>query len=64
MNPNYNTVALQSDYLLSKRTDVYLQGDWQHASSNSAGIGPDLVGLTASKTQDQVAVTVGIRHRF
>ncbi|MEX3941511.1 porin [Paraburkholderia sp. BR10937] len=65
VNPNYNTVALQSDYALSKRTDVYLQGDWQHVSSNSANIGPFLNGLSgASATQDQVAVTVGMRHRF
>jgi GBP family porin len=65
VNPNYNTVSLQSDYALSKRTDVYLQGNWQHISSNSANIGPYLNGLTsASATQDQVAVTVGMRHRF
>ncbi|QGZ62037.1 porin [Paraburkholderia acidisoli] len=65
VNPNYNTVALQSDYALSKRTDVYLQGDWQHISSNSANIGAYLNGLgSASSTQDQVAVTVGMRHRF
>jgi len=65
VNPMFNTVALQSDYALSKRTDVYLQGDWQHISSNSANIGPFLNGLSAaSKTQDQVAVTVGMRHRF
>jgi general bacterial porin, GBP family len=64
VNPNYNTVALQTDYLLSKRTDVYLQGDWQHVSSNSE-VGAYLNGLSsASKTQDQVAVTVGMRHRF
>ncbi|MBV8628197.1 MAG: porin, partial [Paraburkholderia sp.] len=65
VNPNYNTVALQSDYALSKRTDVYLQGDWQHVSSNSQNIGAYLNGLgSASATQDQVAVTVGMRHRF
>ncbi|QBQ96977.1 porin [Paraburkholderia pallida] len=65
VNPNYNTVALQSDYALSKRTDVYLQGDWQHVSSNDAGIGAYLNGLgSASTRQDQVAVTVGMRHRF
>ncbi|WP_321913883.1 MULTISPECIES: porin [unclassified Paraburkholderia] len=64
-NPNYNTVALQSDYALSKRTDVYLQGDWQHVSSNPQGIGAYLNGLgSASTRQDQVAVTVGMRHRF
>ncbi|HTR08034.1 MAG TPA: porin [Paraburkholderia sp.] len=65
VNPNYNTVSLQSDYALSKRTDIYLQGNWQHVSSNSENIGPYLNGLTsASATQDQVAVTVGMRHRF
>jgi len=64
-NPNYNTVALQSDYALSKRTDVYLQGDWQHVSSNPQNIGAYLNGLgSASTRQDQVAVTVGMRHRF
>ncbi|CAG9264692.1 porin [Paraburkholderia unamae] len=65
VNPNYNTVALQSDYALSKRTDVYLQGDWQHVSSNPENIGAYLNGLgSASTRQDQVAVTVGMRHRF
>ena len=65
VNPNYNTVALQSDYALSKRTDVYLQGDWQHVSSNQDNIGAYLNGLgSASTRQDQVAVTVGMRHRF
>jgi GBP family porin len=65
VNPNYNSVSLQSDYALSKRTDVYLQGNWQHISSNSAGIGAYLNGLgSASTRQDQVAVTAGIRHRF
>ncbi|MCG5073123.1 porin [Paraburkholderia tagetis] len=65
VNPNYNTVALQSDYALSKRTDVYLQGDWQHVSSNQEHIGAYLNGVgSASTRQDQVAVTVGMRHRF
>lgn len=65
VNPNYNTVSLQSDYLLSKRTDVYLQGNWQHVSSNPGDIGAYLNGLSsASNTQNQVAVTVGMRHRF
>ncbi|PXW18337.1 porin [Paraburkholderia caballeronis] len=65
VNPNYNTVSLQSDYALSKRTDVYLQGNWQHVSSNSDNIGAFLNGLSSASTrQDQVAVTAGIRHRF
>ncbi|HEV3432212.1 MAG TPA: porin [Paraburkholderia sp.] len=65
VNPNFHTVALQSDYALSKRTDVYLQGDWQHVSSNDGGVTAFLNGLSsASGRQDQVAVTVGMRHRF
>jgi len=67
VNPNFNSVSLQSDYALSKRTDVYLQGNWQHVSSNSYGIGANLNGLganSASTTQNQIAVAVGMRHRF
>ncbi|HEY4298323.1 MAG TPA: porin [Paraburkholderia sp.] len=65
VNPNYNSVSLQSDYALSKRTDVYLQGNWQHVSSNQEGIGAFLNGLSSASTgQNQVAVTAGLRHRF
>lgn len=64
-NPNYNQINLQADYSLSKRTDVYLQGDWQHVSSNPQGIHAYLNGSSAaSSTRDQVAVTAGLRHRF
>ncbi|MEX3910154.1 hypothetical protein AB4Y33_43440, partial [Paraburkholderia sp. BR14319] len=35
VNPIYNTVSAQADYALSKRTDVYLQGNLQHVSRNS-----------------------------
>ncbi|TAM02963.1 MAG: porin [Paraburkholderia sp.] len=65
VNPNYNSVSLQSDYLLSKRTDVYLQGDWQHVSATGGRIHAFMNGeSSASSTQSQVAVTVGMRHRF
>ncbi|WP_296659415.1 porin [Paraburkholderia sp.] len=71
VNPNYNSVSLQGDYLLSKRTDVYLQGDYQHVSSakwfNGKSVGAFMNGegsSAASSTQSQVAVTVGMRHRF
>lgn len=63
--PNYNQVNLQTQYLLSKRTSVYLQGDWQHVSSNPYGFTAHLNGLgSASSSQDQVAVTAGLRHTF
>jgi general bacterial porin, GBP family len=65
VDPNYSTVVAQADYALSKRTDVYLQGDYQHVSSNKAGIAPYLNGLSsASASRDQGAITVGMRHRF
>ncbi|HEY2000591.1 porin [Paraburkholderia sp.] len=65
VNPNWNQVNLQADYALSKRTDVYLQGEYQHISSNSEDIGPIINGLSsASATQNQIAVTAGLRHRF
>ncbi|MDR3095455.1 MAG: porin [Paraburkholderia sp.] len=64
-NPNYNRVNLQAQYALSKRTSLYLQGDWQHVSSNPYGFGAHLNGLnSASSTQDQVAVSTGLRHTF
>ncbi|MCG5072646.1 porin [Paraburkholderia tagetis] len=64
-NPNFNQVNLQAQYAMSKRTSVYLQGDWQHVSANPYGVGAHLNGLnSASATQDQVAVSTGLRHTF
>ena len=31
---SYNQISLGADYSLSKRTDVYLVGAWQHASGD------------------------------
>ncbi len=31
-DPKWHTVLVQGDYSLSKRTDVYLEGVYQHAS--------------------------------
>ncbi|RAR54209.1 GBP family porin [Paraburkholderia unamae] len=65
VNPIYNTVSAQADYALSKRTDVYLQGNFQHVSRNSGHVWAYLNGLSAdSNAQKQGAVTVGMRHRF
>ena len=64
-NPNYNQVNLQAQYAMSKRTSLYMQGDWQHVSANPYGFGAHLNGLSsASSTQDQVAVSAGLRHTF
>lgn len=64
--PKFNQVTLQTAYALSKRTDVYAEGAYQHVSeAKNAGIsGADIVGFTASNSDSQVVATVGIRHRF
>ena len=69
----WHSVTLALDYSLSKRTDVYLAGVYQHASGdvatdlndgsyyNPAGI----AGLVpAADSSNQVGAAVGIRHRF
>ncbi|MEW6341219.1 MAG: porin [Paraburkholderia sp.] len=66
-DPKWHTVSLQADYSLSKRTDVYLEGVYQHASGQ-LGDGSANVAmintLSPSSTGNQVAATVGLRHRF
>jgi general bacterial porin, GBP family len=62
-DPKWSQVNLQTDYALSKRTDVYLEGLYQHAigAGNRAYISG--AGGTSS-TANQVVVTTGIRSRF
>jgi len=71
-DPKWHSVVLAADYSLSKRSDVYLAGAYQHASGDVYNNGTTVVEntasiaglLPASTTQSQVAVTVGMRHRF
>ncbi|WP_347556292.1 porin [Robbsia sp. KACC 23696] len=72
-SPKWQQVSLQSDYSLSKRTDVYLEGVYQKATGslgNNAATGVNYANRAAigtsspSSTGNQVAVTVGLRHRF
>jgi GBP family porin len=66
-DPKWHTVSLQADYSLSKRTDVYVEGVYQHASGQ-LGDGQQNVAmintLSPSSSGNQVAATVGLRHRF
>jgi general bacterial porin, GBP family len=64
VNPKWNQFSLQTAYSLSKRTDVYLQGEYQHVSQDGTGLGATINGLAASGNNNQVAVTAGLRHRF
>jgi GBP family porin len=64
-SPKYNQINLRTDYSLSKRTDVYLEGVYQHVSgAGNSGITADITGLTASSGNSQLAATIGLRTRF
>jgi len=71
-DPKWHSAVLAADYSLSKRSDVYLAAAYQHASGDVYNNGTTVVEntasiaglLPASTTQSQVAVTVGMRHRF
>ena len=53
--------ALQVDYLLSKRTDVYLESIYQRASSGA----PAIINTNdPSSGRNQLMLSTGIRHRF
>ncbi|MDR5814544.1 MULTISPECIES: porin [unclassified Caballeronia] len=63
----YHQAMLGADYFLSKRTDVYLDGVYQHASgtdSTGRSAVASINGLSPSSTTNQVAAIVGIRHKF
>ncbi|ASW04140.1 porin [Paraburkholderia aromaticivorans] len=65
VKPKFEQVGLQAAYSLSKRTDVYLQGEYVHASDlGGTGLGAPITGVGMSSTPNQVSATVGIRHRF
>jgi predicted porin len=63
----YHQGALGADYFLSKRTDVYLIGAYQHALGHDS-TGQDAVAsinnLVPSNSNNQANVRVGIRHKF
>lgn len=66
-NAKYHQVSLGADYSLSKRTDVYLVGAYQHASGKNAD-GSDAqasigsYGIAGKSSQELVAL--GLRHKF
>ncbi|MDR3096779.1 MAG: porin [Paraburkholderia sp.] len=56
------SLALGADYLLSKRTDVYLDFEAQHASG--AGTAASIFLAGPSSTSHQVVARAGIKHLF
>jgi len=66
-NEKIHQGVLGVDYFLSKRTDLYADGIYQHASGTNSLNGTataQINGLSASSTSNQVAAVVGIRHKF
>jgi GBP family porin len=72
LRPKYQQFELVADYLLSKRTDIYLLGALQKANGSgvTAVLGPDTFGPggksspDGSTTQSQVLVRLGMRVKF
>ncbi|HZZ04971.1 porin [Paraburkholderia sp.] len=62
----FHQIGLQADYSLSRRTDVYAQAVYQHASGDSAvaSIYSGDPTQLPSSSKNQTAATVGLRHRF
>jgi len=59
---HWNQLSAGLHYLLSKRTDIYLSGDWLRASQGvDAVIG---YSFTPSTTTTQADVRIGMRHSF
>ncbi|AFT90358.1 porin [Paraburkholderia phenoliruptrix] len=64
---HYQQGVIGAVYLLSKRTDVFADVGYQHASgTDSTGhrAVANLTTVTASSTPNQVLAVVGLRHRF
>jgi general bacterial porin, GBP family len=65
VKPKFHQINLQTAYALSKRTDVYLQGEYQHvADRDGSNIGATINNVGVSSNANQVSATVGVRHRF
>ncbi|WP_322031998.1 porin [Paraburkholderia sp. J76] len=64
---HWHQFALQADYSLSKRTDVYLEGVGMWGAGQNA-VGITQVGFQGndnfSSSKNQGIITTGIRHRF
>ncbi|MBN3728788.1 porin [Burkholderia sp. Ac-20379] len=59
---HYNEASLGFDYLLSKQTDVYLQGSYLRTSSGLDAVQGYL--FTPSTSNTQASVRLALRHRF
>ena len=67
-NPVYHQFGVMADYNLSKRTDVYVQGAYQHAAGDKTGTALDFAAVPgaddASSNRNQLVARVALRHKF
>jgi general bacterial porin, GBP family len=61
-DPKYHQGNLAAIYSLSKRTDLFAFGVYQHAAGDAKRAW--IYGSSASTTQNQLMFEAGIRHRF
>ncbi|WP_153140937.1 porin [Paraburkholderia agricolaris] len=68
VKPKIHSFGLMADYNLSKRTDVYIQGEYQQVSGDSTYTILDYAFTpgtqSPSSTSKQVVVRAAIRHKF
>lgn len=68
LHPNYQSAGLMADYNLSKRTDLYVQGAYQHAGGDKTGTVLDVAYVpgaqAVSSTSNQFVLRAAIRHKF
>lgn len=68
LHPNYQSVGLMADYNLSKRTDIYVQGAYQHAGGDKTGTVLDVAYVPGadgvSSSSSQLVFRAAIRHKF
>jgi predicted porin len=63
----YNQFESGIDYTLTRRTDIYFEGVYQHASgtdSTGSVAHASIDGLTPSSTDNQVGLRIALRTRF
>lgn len=66
--PKVHSVGLMADYNFSKRTDVYVQGIYQHVGGSKTGTALDQAYVPgaqdASSNGNQFLIRAAIRHKF
>jgi predicted porin len=63
---HFHQIGVQTDYALSKRTDVYAQAVYQHATGDNLATASIYNGSQTSNSasHNQATASVGLRHRF